>query len=254
LENGDSRNEFILGKVEARHAKFHQNEPNEHSIFVLSQLNVFLSRLMISLKNIQAEFRFKFIIYVYVMIKYGSLRWNCTKMPPLKFLQMSLPPDLLAKHLLFQIANMAEERAELSKHSDKVSEEIRESTLRKLKLFDSIRGKDVKESSIPFWDIVVVTAVDQKQLVAYELQIEAKLARGELPKGVVYKVVSDPSGTKIGNGGATLHAIEQLEKDLGAEFLNQCKILMLHAGGFSQRLPSASVLGKIFTAVPYGKC
>ena len=148
---------------------------------------------------------------------------------------------------------MAEERGESIKYSDQISTEIRESTSRKLKLFDSIRGKDVKESDITFWDVVVVTAVDKKQLVAYELQIEAKLGRGELPKGVVYKVVSDPAGPKIGNGGATLHAVEELERDLGQEFLSQCRILMLHAGGFSQRLPSASVLGKIFTAVPYGK-
>ena len=143
--------------------------------------------------------------------------------------------------------------AESLRHSDKISKEIHESTLRKLKLFDSLRGKDVKKSEIPFWDVVVVTAVDKKQLFAYELQIEAKLSRGELPNGVIYKVVSDPAGPKIGNGGATLHAIEELEKGLGAEFLSQCKILMIHAGGFSQRLPSASVLGKIFTAVPYGK-
>ena len=147
---------------------------------------------------------------------------------------------------------MADERDNTKKYSDQISKEIRESTLRKLKLFDSVRGKDVKESDIIFWDVVVVTAVDKKQLVAYELQIEAKLTRGELPKGVVYKIVSDPAGPKIGNGGATLHAVEQLENDLGHEFLSQCKILMLHAGGFSQRLPSASVLGKIFTAVPYG--
>ena len=156
-------------------------------------------------------------------------------------------------------ANMAEEERavceeEVLRNSVKVMTEIHESTLRKLQLFDSIRGKDVRESKIPFWDIVVITAVDEKQLVAYELQIEAKLSRGELPKGVVYKVVNDPPGPKIGNGGATLHAIVRLEKDFGTEFLSQCKILMLHAGGFSQRLPSASVLGKIFTAVPYGKC
>ena len=162
------------------------------------------------------------------------------------------PPDLIHKRspppvLEFQIANMAESKF------DEVSKEIHESSLRKLNLFDSLRGKDVKESSVPFWDIVVVTAVDKKQLLAYELQIDAKLSRGELPKGLIYKVVSDPPGPKIGNGGATLHAIEQLEKDLGSEFLSQCKILMLHAGGFSQRLPSASMLGKIFTAVPYGK-
>ena len=133
-----------------------------------------------------------------------------------------------------------------------LSKELRKSTLRKLKLFDSIRNKDVRQVNIPFWDIVVVTAVDEKQRFAYEQQIESKVSRGELPKGLIYNVLSDPIGTKIGNGGATLHAIVQLEKIHGKELLSSSKILMLHAGGFSQRLPSASVLGKIFTAVPMG--
>lgn len=135
-----------------------------------------------------------------------------------------------------------------------VSKEIHESTLKKLQLFDSIRGKDVRKLDIPFWDMVVITAVDDKQRTAYRLQIDAKVTRGELPNGLIYEIVSDPQGTKIGNGGATLHAIEKLESIHGAEFLGGSKILMLHAGGFSQRLPSASVLGKIFTAVPLGEC
>lgn len=168
----------------------------------------------------------------------------------LNYLPLSPPYSYHRFELIIPFANMADV---VEKPFDEVSEEIRASTLRKLKLFDSIRGKDVKKMGIPFWDVVVVTAVDDKQLEAYEIQIEAKLSRGELPEGVIYKVVSDPAGPKIGNGGATLHAVEQLVHDVGTNLASQYKILMLHSGGFSQRLPSASVLGKIFTAVPYGE-
>lgn len=46
--------------------------------------------------------------------------------------------------------------------------------------------------------MVVVTAVDEHQRKAYELQISEKVDRKELPAGVHYKVFSDPPGPKIG--------------------------------------------------------
>lgn len=49
-----------------------------------------------------------------------------------------------------------------------------------------------------FWDVVVVTAVDESQKRAYELQIKEKFERKEVPLGVHYKVFSDPPGCKIG--------------------------------------------------------
>lgn len=49
-----------------------------------------------------------------------------------------------------------------------------------------------------FWDVVAVTAVDENQREAYELQISHKVARKELPLGIHYKVFSDPPGSKIG--------------------------------------------------------
>ena len=49
-----------------------------------------------------------------------------------------------------------------------------------------------------FWDVVVVTAVDESQRDAYKLQISEKIARKELPLGVQYKVFSDPPGSKVG--------------------------------------------------------
>lgn len=119
----------------------------------------------------------------------------------------------------------------------------------KLRKFNSLRGREVQPGE--FWDVVVVTAVDENQRKAYELQISEKVDRKELPVGVHYKVFSDRPGPKIGNGGSTLYALQQLS-DIYGTSLGRLKVILIHAGGFSQRLPSASALGKIFMAVPLG--
>lgn len=106
---------------------------------------------------------------------------------------------------------------------------------------------------IPFWDIVVITALDESQKDAYEIQLQSKLARGELPLGVKYHVFYDPPGPKIGNGGSVLVTIGDLLKIYDEKKLMNSKIIMLPAGGYSQRLPNASVLGKAFTALPIGR-
>lgn len=131
------------------------------------------------------------------------------------------------------------------------SHNIRKSTAEKLKLFESIRGKEVGDT--PFWDAVVITALDESQKEAYEIQLQAKLARGELPLGVKYHVFYDPPGPKIGNGGSVLVTIGDLLKIYNEQELMNSKMIMLPAGGYSQRLPNASVLGKAFTALPIGK-
>uniref|UniRef100_H3ANF5 TNNI3 interacting kinase n=2 Tax=Latimeria chalumnae TaxID=7897 RepID=H3ANF5_LATCH len=126
---------------------------------------------------------------------------------------------------------------------------LQNATKRKLEHFDKIRGKEVQSKE--FWDIVVITAADKSQEFAYQLQIAEKLRRKELPLGVPYHVFADPPGVKIGNGGSTLCALQCLEKLYG-EKLNVSTVILIHAGGYSQRLPSASALGKIFTTLPLG--
>nr|XP_019936510.1 PREDICTED: fucose-1-phosphate guanylyltransferase [Paralichthys olivaceus] len=123
------------------------------------------------------------------------------------------------------------------------------STRAKLSRFNSLRGREVQGAG--YWDVVVLTAVDESQRAAYELQVRGKLHRGELPLGIHYKVFSDPPGHKVGNGGSTLYALQQLD-DLYGKALSRMRVILIHAGGFSQRLPNASALGKIFTAVPLG--
>ncbi|NXN10576.1 FPGT guanylyltransferase, partial [Indicator maculatus] len=86
---------------------------------------------------------------------------------------------------------------------------------------------------------------------AYREQLGDKLRRKELPLGTRYHVCTDPPGPKIGNGGSTLHVLQCLE-DLYGDKWTSFTVMIIHSGGYSQRLPSASALGKVFTAVPLG--
>ncbi|XP_002734232.1 fucose-1-phosphate guanylyltransferase-like [Saccoglossus kowalevskii] len=130
-----------------------------------------------------------------------------------------------------------------------IQEHIAEATREKLQEYETLRGNLVGD--LPFWDLVVITAADEAQASAYKLQIYDKLSKREIPDGITYHVFSDPVGPKIGNGGSTLAALAELEK-LHKDLLCNYKILLINAGGMSQRLPHASLLGKIFTAMPVG--
>ncbi|NXT73290.1 FPGT guanylyltransferase, partial [Zapornia atra] len=55
----------------------------------------------------------------------------------------------------------------------------------------------------------------------------------------------------LGNGGSTLHVLQCLE-DLYSDQWTSFVVLLIHSGGYSQRLPNSSALGKIFTALPFG--
>ncbi|KAM6921587.1 fucose-1-phosphate guanylyltransferase [Xenentodon cancila] len=133
--------------------------------------------------------------------------------------------------------------------SQDCTKKLQTATREKLRKLNLLRGREAQPRE--FWDVVVVTAVDWSQRDAYERQIREKVDGRELPLGTEYKVFSDPPGSKIGNGGSTLYALEQLS-DIYGKSLSRLRILLIHAGGFSQRLPSASALGKIFMALPLG--
>ncbi|NXQ24207.1 FPGT guanylyltransferase, partial [Alaudala cheleensis] len=87
---------------------------------------------------------------------------------------------------------------------------------------------------------------------AFREQLEEKRRRAQLPEGVRYLVCADPPGPRIGNGGSTLHALQCLEEQFGDQWTS-FTVLLIHSGGCSQRLPSASALGKIFSALPLGE-
>ncbi|CAF1573803.1 unnamed protein product, partial [Didymodactylos carnosus] len=53
------------------------------------------------------------------------------------------------------------------------------------------------------------------------------------------------------NGGSTMHALHVVEQQLGENF-SKNRILLIHAGGYSQRTPTSCCLGKISTSIPKG--
>ena len=65
-------------------------------------------------------------------------------------------------------------------------------------------------------------------------------------------VVPDPPGRRAGSGGATLGVLRELftQFNLRDADLDQLRILLIHSGGASQRLPAYSPLGKIFAPLP----
>lgn len=99
-----------------------------------------------------------------------------------------------------------------------------------------------------YWDLIVITSISNDQKHCYEKQIETKLNRNKLPAQFQYVVINDPDDFKLGSGGSTLNVIEKLYEKY-KDSLFDMKILLIHAGGYSQRMPTCSILGKIFSAI-----
>jgi len=132
------------------------------------------------------------------------------------------------------------------------------------------------------WDYLVLTASNARQAQAYESQLRLRRERGLLPQVREWFVVADLEDRRIGSGGSTVYCLEQvLEREraggtacatitspassevgqavppalpacgpAAAEVLRRLRILIVHAGGDSRRLPAYGPCGKIFVPVP----
>ncbi|MEI6149936.1 MAG: L-fucokinase [bacterium] len=113
------------------------------------------------------------------------------------------------------------------------------------------------------WDYLIVTASNETQGNAYESQL-ARLRRTPLLNAFRrVMVVTDLEGRRIGSGGSTLLCLMRvLDQELSAlsldsraegaidQVLRRLRIMIIHAGGDSRRLPAYSPCGKIFIPVP----
>ena len=100
------------------------------------------------------------------------------------------------------------------------------------------------------WDYIVLTASNDAQAKAYEAQIEYRLSLGALPSATKYAVIPDEGGRRCGSGGATLSVLKYIAEREGCEDLSKLRILCIHSGGDSKRVPQYSACGKIFSPVP----
>ncbi len=113
------------------------------------------------------------------------------------------------------------------------------------------------------WDYLIVTASNGAQAKAYEHQLTLRQHLGLIQDVREVRVIADPGGHRIGSGGSTVcclldvlnHHIKQtssdpLSPDTWRTVFQALRILIVHAGGDSKRLPAYSPCGKIFVPVP----
>ena len=112
------------------------------------------------------------------------------------------------------------------------------------------------------WNYLIITASNEAQAAGYRAQLELRAKLGLLADVKNTLVVADPDGKRIGSGGSTLCCLmEVLSRELGDDIagsgqeqwqqvLSRLRILIIHAGGDSKRLPAYGACGKIFVPVP----
>lgn len=102
--------------------------------------------------------------------------------------------------------------------------------------------------NLPLWDYVILTASNEEQAASYRTQIQYRLEHHMIPESTHYAVLPDPDGKRVGSGGATLNVLRYVHEKAGS-FENQ-RILVIHSGGDSKRVPQYSACGKLFSPVP----
>lgn len=103
------------------------------------------------------------------------------------------------------------------------------------------------------WDYIVLTASNETQAAGYRNEIMYRRQSGYLPQDCEYIVLPDPDGKRVGSGGATLNVLKCLAVEYGdstASVFQGKRILVIHSGGDSKRVPQYSVCGKLFSPVP----
>mgnify|MGYP003684071863 CR=1 FL=1 len=131
----------------------------------------------------------------------------------------------------------------------------------------------------PPFDELIITASDPAQAAVFRALVAARAP--SLPRGLRVRCYSDPPGGRVGSGGGTLVALAMLLRDeLGltdvalasadsapmaelaafvaridraalVAFFAARRIVIVHAGGESRRLPAYVPEGKLFAPVPH---
>ena len=108
-------------------------------------------------------------------------------------------------------------------------------------------NRSLHNQSFPVWDYVILTASNAQQAEGFYAQLEARKAF--LPSRTRFAVIPDEGGVRVGSGGATLSVIRYI-RQLEPSF-EKLRILVIHSGGDSKRVPQYSALGKLFSPVPH---
>ena len=108
-------------------------------------------------------------------------------------------------------------------------------------------NRALKTSNFPKWDYVILTASNEQQAEGFQKQIAERC--NWLPNATKFAVIPDRNGKRVGSGGATLEVLKYLKEHEG-DFTG-LRVLVIHSGGDSKRVPQYSALGKLFSPVPH---
>ena len=101
------------------------------------------------------------------------------------------------------------------------------------------------------WDYVILTASNEDQAEMYRMQLKQREQIGLLPGKTHFAVIPDPAGKRVGSGGATLNVLKYIAEIENCENpFKRKRILVIHSGGDSKRVPQYSACGKLFSPVP----
>lgn len=113
------------------------------------------------------------------------------------------------------------------------------------------------------WNWLIVTASNELQAAAYRSLVKAREGSSLLASFERWLVIADPGGQRVGSGGSTVFCLMEIAsmamqeahfpvdswEKLG-ELLSTQRIMIIHAGGDSRRLPAYAPCGKLFVPIP----
>ena len=111
--------------------------------------------------------------------------------------------------------------------------------------------RSLNQASFTCWDYVILTASNEHQAEGFRAQLAERQNAGFLPEKTHFAVIPDPDGKRVGSGGATLGVIRYIAEVTGSADFSGLRILVIHSGGDSKRVPQYSALGKLFSPVPH---
>ena len=114
-------------------------------------------------------------------------------------------------------------------------------------------NRSLTSENFPKWDYIILTASNENQAEGYRSQLESR--KDYLPAETHFAVIPDEGNVRVGSGGATLSVLRYMYKReealKGKGSFEGLRILVIHSGGDSKRVPSYSALGKLFSPVPH---
>lgn len=112
-------------------------------------------------------------------------------------------------------------------------------------------ARSLKKEGFARWDYIVLTASNEEQAEGFHAQIALRQKEKLLPSQTRFLILPDPDGKRVGSGGATLNVLRAIAEAEGTGDFTGKKILVIHSGGDSKRVPQYSAMGKLFSPVPH---